>query len=67
MARLTTQEALAELYDHDLDAHFDTSQLRVGLAGILSPAEINRIITAIEATGDPTVSYETVISLLEEA
>ncbi|MCX5583972.1 hypothetical protein OHA91_01110 [Streptomyces erythrochromogenes] len=65
MTRLTTQVALGELYDHDLDAHFDTRQLREGLADAVSPGELDRIIAAVDATGDETVSYETVIALLE--
>ncbi|WP_314254525.1 hypothetical protein [Streptomyces sp. DSM 40907] len=65
MTQLTTQEALGELYGHDLDAHFDTHQLREGLADVISPAELDRITAAVDATGDETVSYETVIALLK--
>ncbi|MFE5561629.1 hypothetical protein [Streptomyces sp. NPDC056544] len=65
MAQPTTQKALAELYGYDQDAHFDTDQLREGLTGIVSAAELDGIIAAVDATGDETVSYERVITLLE--
>ncbi|MEU6310735.1 hypothetical protein [Streptomyces sp. NPDC047014] len=63
MAQLTTEEALGELYGHDLDAHCDTTQLRDGLADLVPPVELERIIAAVGATGDETVSYETVVAL----
>ncbi|MFJ6486413.1 MULTISPECIES: hypothetical protein [unclassified Streptomyces] len=65
MAQLTSQDDLAGLYDHDLEAHFDTGQLREGLAGIVSATELDRITAAVDATGDKTVSYETATTRLK--
>lgn len=65
MTQLTTQEALGELYGHDLDAHFDTHRLcalgrkaeayravrRAG--GGLSPADALRYVDAVAAKAEP--------------
>ncbi|WP_329203365.1 MULTISPECIES: hypothetical protein [unclassified Streptomyces] len=60
----TPQELLAGLYGFDEDAHFDIIQLREGLAPRMSPTQLDKLIAAVEATGDPAVDLETVMALL---
>ncbi|MFE2477765.1 hypothetical protein [Streptomyces sp. NPDC059389] len=60
----TPQELLADLYGSDEDAHFDTTQLREGLAHRMSPTQLDKLIAAVEATGDPAVDLETAAALL---
>ncbi|TRV73324.1 hypothetical protein FKN01_27510 [Streptomyces sp. 130] len=60
----TSQELLADLYGHDQDAHFDTMQLREGLAHQMAPAQLDKFIAAVEGTGDRAVDLETAMSLL---
>ncbi|MEU8465106.1 hypothetical protein [Streptomyces sp. NPDC029003] len=52
------------IYDHDQDAHFDTTQLREGLAHQIPPAQLDEFIAAVEATEDPAVDLETALALL---
>ncbi|KOY50114.1 hypothetical protein [Streptomyces sp. XY332] len=61
----TLQELLADLYGYDQDAHFDTTQLREGLAHQMPPAQLDKLIAAVEATGDPAVDLETATALLD--
>lgn len=58
------QELLADLYGHDQDAHFDTLQLREGLAHQMPPVLLDKFIATVEGTGDPAVDLETATSLL---
>ncbi|MCX4804323.1 hypothetical protein ACFWWM_17245 [Streptomyces sp. NPDC058682] len=51
MAQPTTQEALAELYGYDQDAHFDTDQLREGHHA----PRIGRVSPWAREHGDPVV------------
>ncbi|MFB7982765.1 hypothetical protein [Streptomyces vinaceus] len=60
-----SERLLAELYGYDQDAHFDTVQLREGLADQMSPAQLDAFIAAVEATGDPAVDLETATALLD--
>lgn len=60
----TPQELLADLYGHDQDAHFDTTQLREGLANQIPPTQLDKFIAAVEGTGDLAVDLETATSLL---
>ncbi|GAA3125039.1 hypothetical protein GCM10020254_85380 [Streptomyces goshikiensis] len=60
----TPQELLADLYGYDEDAHFDTTQLLEGLAHRMSPTRLDKLIAAVEATGDPAVDLATVTALL---
>ncbi|MFF3653609.1 hypothetical protein ACFYXV_33845 [Streptomyces sp. NPDC002181] len=52
------------IYDYDQDAHFDTTQLREGLAHRMPPAQLDEFIAAVEATGDQAVDLDTAIALL---
>lgn len=61
----TPQELLAHLYGYDQGAHFATTQLREGLAHQMPPAQLDELITAVEATGDPAVDLETATALLD--
>lgn len=61
----TPEALLADLYGYDQDAHFDTIQLRDGLAHQMSPALLDKLIAAVEATGDPAVDLETATALLD--
>ncbi|MFD7630489.1 hypothetical protein ACFV7Q_31465 [Streptomyces sp. NPDC059851] len=61
----TPHELLADLYGYDQDAHFDTAQLREGLAHQVPPAQLDKLIAAVEATGDPAVDLETAAALLD--
>ncbi|MBW5481827.1 hypothetical protein [Streptomyces bambusae] len=61
----TPQEVLAELYGYDEDAHFDTTQLREGLAHRMPSTQLDKLIAAVEATGDPAVDLETATALLD--
>ncbi|MFI6951740.1 hypothetical protein [Streptomyces sp. NPDC050422] len=58
------QELLADLYGHDQDAHFDTMQLREGMAHQMPPVQLDEFIAAVEEIGDPAVDLETATSLL---
>lgn len=40
-------------------------QLRDGLAHQMSPAQLDKLIAAVEATGDPAVDLETATALLD--
>ncbi|WP_406290681.1 hypothetical protein [Streptomyces sp. NBC_00209] len=60
----TPSELLADLYGHDQDAHFDSKQLRDGMAHQIPPAQLDKFIAAVEETGDSTVDLETATSLL---
>ncbi|HBF81386.1 MAG TPA: hypothetical protein DD420_16090 [Streptomyces sp.] len=60
----TPQELLADLYGQDQDAHFDTMQLREGLAHQITPAQLDKFIATVEGTGDQAVDLETATSLL---
>ncbi|MFE5901226.1 hypothetical protein ACFQ67_27955 [Streptomyces sp. NPDC056488] len=60
------QELLADLYGYDEDAHFDTTQLGQGLAQQMSPTQLDKLIAAVEATGDAAADLETATALLNE-
>ncbi|MFK0237843.1 hypothetical protein [Streptomyces vinaceus] len=61
----TPQELLADLYGYDQDAHFDTTQLTEGLAQRIPPAQLDKFLAAVKATGDPAVDLETARALLD--
>ncbi|MER5811400.1 hypothetical protein ABT143_24950 [Streptomyces sp. NPDC002033] len=61
----TPHELLADLYGYDQDAHFDATQLRQGLAHQMTPAQLDKLIAAVEATADPAVDLETATALLD--
>ncbi|MFJ9945790.1 hypothetical protein [Streptomyces erythrochromogenes] len=61
----TPQELLADLYGYDQDAHFDTTQLREGLAQRIPLARLDKFLAAVKATGDPAVDLETATALLD--
>ncbi|MDA5284284.1 hypothetical protein [Streptomyces sp. Isolate_45] len=61
----TPQEFLADLYGYDQDAHFDTTQLREGLAHQIPAGRLDKFVAAVEATGDPAVDLETATALLD--